>query len=155
MLFQFGNAMFRSNTVFGTAAGRNGQIAAFSVTRWSVETEGQGRGYVLASLRRLELVACHPFCDETHGHSVDLISGDTETWRQLTQTLTETLHELQSGRSEVYNPRHLFSRLSGRMPQFGGGDQHDAHELLRHLLEAVREEDQRRFKAVILEKLGG
>lgn len=40
------------------------------------------------------------------------------------------------------------------MPQFGGGDQHDSHELLRHLLEAVREEDQRRFKAVILEKLG-
>lgn len=146
--------MFRSNALFGTAAGRNGQIAAFSVTRWSVETEGQGRGYVFTALRRLELVACPLRFAIKHGNSVDLISGDTETWRQLTQTLTETLHELQSGRSEVYNPRHLFSRLTGRMPQFGGGDQHDAHELLRHLLEAVREEDQRRFKAIILEKLG-
>lgn len=40
------------------------------------------------------------------------------------------------------------------MPQFGGGDQHDSHELLRHLLEAVREEDLRRYKIVILQKLG-
>lgn len=48
----------------------------------------------------------------------------------------------------------LFSRLTARMPQFGGGDQHDSHELLRHLLEAVREEDLKRYKTVILQKLG-
>lgn len=82
--------------------------------------------------------------DKDEVMSLPPLEGDTETWRQLTQTLTETLHELQSGRSEVYNPRHLFSRLTGRMPQFGGGDQHDAHELLRHLLEAVREEGDRK-----------
>lgn len=40
------------------------------------------------------------------------------------------------------------------MPQFGGGHQQDAHELLRHLLEAVREEDLRRYQTVILDKLG-
>lgn len=40
------------------------------------------------------------------------------------------------------------------MPQFGGGHQQDAHELLRHLLEAVREEDLRRYQVVILDKLG-
>lgn len=48
----------------------------------------------------------------------------------------------------------LLSRLTQRMPQFGGGDQQDAHELLRHLLEAVREEDLRRYQTVILDKLG-
>ncbi|KAL3274687.1 hypothetical protein HHI36_016065 [Cryptolaemus montrouzieri] len=40
------------------------------------------------------------------------------------------------------------------MPQFGGGQQHDSHELLRHLLEAVREEDIKRYQALILEKKG-
>ncbi|XP_019765732.1 ubiquitin carboxyl-terminal hydrolase 45 isoform X1 [Dendroctonus ponderosae] len=82
------------------------------------------------------------------------LEGETEKWRPLPQTLTETLRELQSGRSDVFIPKSLLQKLIFRMPQFGGGDQHDSHELLRHLLEAVREEDQRRFKAVILEKLG-
>ncbi|KAL1494080.1 hypothetical protein ABEB36_009734 [Hypothenemus hampei] len=82
------------------------------------------------------------------------LDGESEIWRPLMQTLAQTLHELQSGRPEVYNPRLLLQKLISRMPQFGGGDQHDSHELLRHLLEAVHEEDQRRFKAVILEKLG-
>lgn len=54
----------------------------------------------------------------------------------------------------MYVPRVLLSRLTQRMPQFGGGHQQDAHELLRHLLEAVREEDLRRYQAVILDKLG-
>lgn len=82
------------------------------------------------------------------------IAGVLEKWRPLTATLAQTLAELQSGRAEVYNPRMLHSRLVSKMPQFGGGDQHDSHELLRHLLEAVREEDLRRYKSVILEKLG-
>lgn len=77
-----------------------------------------------------------------------------EKWKLLPEALATTLRELQSGRSEVYNPRMLLSRLTARMPQFGGGDQHDSHELLRHLLEAVREEDLKRYKTVILQKLG-
>lgn len=83
-----------------------------------------------------------------------LLLGALEKWKPLPETLATTLRELQSGRSEVYNPRMLFSKLINRMPQFGGGDQHDSHELLRHLLEAVREEDLKRYKTVILQKLG-
>ncbi|CAH2005134.1 unnamed protein product [Acanthoscelides obtectus] len=88
--------------------------------------------------------------------TVDLppLEGTLEKWKPLTGALAQTLKELQSGRAEVYNPRLLFSKLRTKMPQFGGGDQHDSHELLRHLLEAVREEDLRRYKTVILEKLG-
>ncbi|XP_066258268.1 ubiquitin carboxyl-terminal hydrolase 16/45 [Euwallacea similis] len=85
---------------------------------------------------------------------VPSLEGETETWKPLTQALAETLHELQSGRAEVYNPRHLLQKLTWKLPQFGGGEQHDSHELLRHLLAAVQEEDQKRFKAVILGKLG-
>lgn len=77
-----------------------------------------------------------------------------EEWRPLTKILAETLKELQSERHEVYTPRLLLSKLTQRLPQFGGGDQHDSHELLRHLLEAVREEDLRRYQVVILDKLG-
>ncbi|KAI5636574.1 ubiquitin carboxyl-terminal hydrolase domain-containing protein [Phthorimaea operculella] len=54
----------------------------------------------------------------------------------------------------VYTPRKLLSALVNKLPQFGGGDQHDAHELLRHLLEAVRSEDLRRYQSVILSSLG-
>ncbi|XP_018327988.1 ubiquitin carboxyl-terminal hydrolase 16, partial [Agrilus planipennis] len=88
-------------------------------------------------------------------NTIDLgpLDGHLEEWRPLTRVLAETLEELQSGRPEVYNPRFLFSKLTQRMPQFAGGHQHDAHELLRHLLEAVREEDLRRYQTVILEKM--
>lgn len=85
---------------------------------------------------------------------LEQLEGTLDKWRYLTSTLADTLRELQSGRAEVYNPRMLLSRLTDRMPQFGGGDQHDSHELLRHLLEAVREEDLKRYQQVILSQLG-
>ncbi|KAG5871052.1 hypothetical protein JTB14_037467 [Gonioctena quinquepunctata] len=86
--------------------------------------------------------------------ALEPLEGTLEKWRPLTASLAETLRELRCGRSEVYTPRILLSRLIGKMPQFGGGDQHDSHELLRHLLEAVREEDLRRYRSIILQKLG-
>lgn len=83
---------------------------------------------------------------------VDAFQGELKEWGPLAQVLTLTLEELQSGRSEVYNPRSLLNQLTLKHPQFGRGDQQDAHELLRHLLEAVREEDLRRYQEVILIK---
>lgn len=85
---------------------------------------------------------------------LEKLSGALEKWRPLTCTLAETISEIQNGRTESYMPRMLLSKLVNRMPQFGGGDQHDSHELLRHLLEAVREEDLKRYQAVILDRLG-
>lgn len=85
---------------------------------------------------------------------VDPFKGELKEWGPLAQILTITLEELQSGRAEVYNPRGLLDQLSTKHPQFGRGDQQDAHELLRHLLEAVREEDLRRYQEVILIKNG-
>ncbi|KAG6462873.1 hypothetical protein O3G_MSEX013510 [Manduca sexta] len=90
------------------------------------------------------------------GKEVDLppITGQLGEWGTLTRTLAETLEELQAGEGGVYTPRKLLSSLVNKLPQFGGGDQHDAHELLRHLLEAVRSEDLRRYQSVILNSLG-
>ncbi|KAF5270650.1 hypothetical protein FQA39_LY01388 [Lamprigera yunnana] len=82
------------------------------------------------------------------------LDGTLEEWGPLTRILAQTLKEFQNGQADVMNPHMLFSRLTHRMPQFAGGHQHDSHELLRHLLEAVREEDLRRYQAVILEKMG-
>lgn len=85
---------------------------------------------------------------------LEQLDGTLDKWRPLTSSLADALQELQSDRAEVHNPRLLLSRLVSHIPQFGGGDQHDSHELLRHLLEAVREEDLKRYQQVILSKLG-
>ncbi|CAK1586684.1 unnamed protein product [Parnassius mnemosyne] len=94
--------------------------------------------------------------DGDDGKEVELpaITGQLGEWGALTRTLSETLAELQAGEGGVYTPRKLLSALVNKLPQFGGGDQHDAHELLRHLLEAVRSEDLRRYQSVILSSLG-
>ncbi|XP_077284168.1 ubiquitin specific protease 16/45 isoform X2 [Arctopsyche grandis] len=83
------------------------------------------------------------------------ISGELSKWGELTETLADTLQELQtSGKHDVFSPSRLFKKFETKVPQFAGGDQHDSHELLRHLLEAVRSEDLLRYKVVILQKLG-
>lgn len=81
------------------------------------------------------------------------ILGELNCWGTLTAELTGTLEQLQ-GAGGVFTPRSLLQQLTNKWPQFAGGDQHDAHELLRHLLESVRCEDLRRYQSVILKTLG-
>ncbi|XP_072944709.1 ubiquitin carboxyl-terminal hydrolase 16/45 isoform X2 [Epargyreus clarus] len=97
-----------------------------------------------------------PEQNDEEAKEVDLppITGQLGEWGTLTRTLAETLAELQAGEGGVYTPRKLLSALVNKLPQFGGGDQHDSHELLRHMLEAVRSEDLRRYQSVILQSLG-
>lgn len=73
------------------------------------------------------------------GESIELpsIGGKLCSRSALTVELADTLEELQKS-GGVYNPRGLFQSLTTKCPQFSGGDQHDSHELLRHLLESVR-----------------
>lgn len=74
-----------------------------------------------------------------NGEVIDLppINGKLSAWCPLTQALHETLTELQKS-GGTHNPIKLFNLLIKSRPQFSGGDQHDSHELLRHLLESVR-----------------
>ncbi|XP_055390274.1 ubiquitin carboxyl-terminal hydrolase 45 [Condylostylus longicornis] len=81
------------------------------------------------------------------------IEGVLSEWGELTSSLADALEQLQSGGS-VFNPSKLFNKLTTKCPQFRGGDQHDSHELLRHLLERVRSEDLKRYQKVILNELG-
>lgn len=71
------------------------------------------------------------------------ICGELNEWGNLTKSLAETLTELQSS-GGVFSPRNLLGQLTNKWPQFAGAEQHDSHELLRHLLESVRNEDLRR-----------
>ncbi|XP_017963062.1 ubiquitin carboxyl-terminal hydrolase 45 [Drosophila navojoa] len=82
-----------------------------------------------------------------------MIKGTLSSWGNLTSALANALEELQSGGS-VFTPSKLFDKLCAKCPQFTGGDQHDAHELLRQLLESVRSEDLKRYQRVILQNLG-
>ncbi|KAG4068319.1 hypothetical protein HA402_007839 [Bradysia odoriphaga] len=89
------------------------------------------------------------------GESISLpsIGGKLGPRSALTTELADTLDELQKA-GGVFNPRQLFHSLTTKCPQFSGGDQHDSHELLRHLLESVRTDDLKRYQRVILEVIG-
>lgn len=85
---------------------------------------------------------------------VPKIKGQLKEWGLFTQTLADALEELQTKSGGVFTPRPVLKQFTSKWPQFAGGDQHDSHEALRHLLESVRSEDLRRFQGVILEELG-
>lgn len=92
---------------------------------------------------------------ELKNETVELspIKGELGDAGAFTKALHITLDELQRS-GGVFTPRELLSQFTLKWPQFAGGDQHDSHEALRHLLESVRTEDLRRFQSVILRELG-
>lgn len=72
------------------------------------------------------------------------IEGTLDGWGSVTSILHKTLTDMQSSNgSDVYTPSQLLKAIASRLHQFSGGDQHDSHELLSHLLELVRNEDLR------------
>lgn len=48
---------------------------------------------------------------------------------------------MQNSDGQVYRPSELLGALRKKTMQCTDGGQHDSHELLRHLLECVRNED--------------
>lgn len=93
--------------------------------------------------------------DLNDDESIELnpIKGELGDAGVFTKALHNTLDQLQHS-GGVFTPRELLSQFTSKWPQFAGGDQHDSHEALRHLLESVRTEDLRRFQTVILRELG-
>ena len=59
-----------------------------------------------------------------------------------------------SGKNIPVNPGQLFGLVCKRSPQFRGMEQQDAHELLRHLMDALRTEEVKRQKTAILKYFG-
>lgn len=80
--------------------------------------------------------------------------GDCFPLVQSLQSLLKQMNsDSQSKKSEVLNPGTLFEQICKKSPQFRGFQQQDSHELLRHLLDGVRNEEIRRQKRGILKAL--
>lgn len=74
----------------------------------------------------------------------------------LTNELLSLLLEMRNPEvhADTLRPQKLLKNVQDAFPQFRGNEQHDAHELLRHLLEGVRSDDLKRFQRVILVQNG-
>lgn len=62
----------------------------------------------------------------------------------------EQMNEHCSTKAAVINPSHLFGEISKKCPQFRHFQQQDSHELLRQLLDGIRQEEIKRQKKAIL-----
>jgi len=68
---------------------------------------------------------------------------DLDKWGKVTEALAITLRQLTQNSGNPYNPIALLNHLREKFRQFKGYNQHDAHELLRQLLDSVKMEDTR------------
>merc|ERR1712096_49097 len=58
------------------------------------------------------------------------------------------------GKSMVISPGHLFGQVVKQSPKFRGMQQQDSHELLRYLMDGLRNEEAKRQKTAILKYFG-
>merc|ERR1719450_1852273 len=58
------------------------------------------------------------------------------------------------GKTGVFSPSQLFAQVVKQAPKFRGLQQQDSHELLRYLMDGLRNEEQRRQKSAILKHFG-
>lgn len=64
-----------------------------------------------------------------------------EKWSSLTENLYTTLQEITNERESTFTPSALLDSLRKKCKMFIGYSQHDSHELLRHLMDSVRDDD--------------
>ncbi|XP_026296412.1 ubiquitin carboxyl-terminal hydrolase 45 isoform X3 [Apis mellifera] len=97
----------------------------------------------------------HKFSNNSEEVDLPPIEGTLEGWGSFTSILCKTLTEMQNtdGR-QSYRPSELLNSFKKKTMQCMDGGQHDSHELLRHLLEIVRNEDLRRYQSIILKEVG-
>lgn len=71
------------------------------------------------------------------------VDGELGDSGGLSNELLSTLTEMRSPsiHADTLRPQKLLKQVQDSFPQFRGHEQHDAHELLRHLLEGVRTDD--------------
>ncbi|XP_076297664.1 ubiquitin specific protease 16/45 isoform X3 [Lasioglossum baleicum] len=97
----------------------------------------------------------HKVADSSEEVHLPPIEGTLESWGNFTSVLHSTLVEMQnSDGQKCYRPSELLNSFKKKTMQCMDGGQHDSHELLRHLLELVRNEDVRRYQLVILKQIG-
>ncbi|XP_054002598.1 ubiquitin carboxyl-terminal hydrolase 45 isoform X1 [Hylaeus anthracinus] len=97
----------------------------------------------------------HKLANSSEEVELPPIEGTLEGWGNFTSVLYETLVEMQnSDGRQSYRPSELLNSFKKKTIQCMDGGQHDSHELLRHLLELVRNEDLRRYQSIILKEVG-
>ncbi|XP_003241597.1 ubiquitin carboxyl-terminal hydrolase 16 isoform X1 [Acyrthosiphon pisum] len=82
------------------------------------------------------------------------ITVHQEKWSSLTENLYTTLQEITNERESTFTPSALLDSLRKKCKMFIGYSQHDSHELLRHLLDSVRDDDLKRYKKTIVHHYG-
>ncbi|XP_060813170.1 ubiquitin carboxyl-terminal hydrolase 16/45 isoform X1 [Bombus pascuorum] len=97
----------------------------------------------------------HKFANNSEEVDLPPIEGILEGWGSFTSILCKTLTEMQNtDERQSYRPSELLNSFKKKTTQCMDGGQHDSHELLRHLLEIVRNEDLRRYQSIILKEVG-
>ncbi|XP_057341443.1 ubiquitin carboxyl-terminal hydrolase 45 isoform X2 [Microplitis mediator] len=93
--------------------------------------------------------------NEVSAHTLPPIESTLDSCSNFTATFHKTLTDMQnSNGNETYKPSILFNALKKKTTNCTDGNQHDSHELLRHLLELIRNEDLQRYQSVILKQIG-
>jgi len=83
----------------------------------------------------------------------EVVEGTLDPCEGTNVSLRSTLEALSCG-GATFSPKQLLELLRKKYTLFWGYEQHDAHELLRHLLELVRSEDLKRYRLILLKKMG-
>nr|XP_045592831.1 ubiquitin carboxyl-terminal hydrolase 16-like isoform X3 [Procambarus clarkii] len=86
--------------------------------------------------------------DDLELKPLDLILREGGALTLATAAFLKDMHSI--GKNPSLNPGHLFGQICKKSTQFQGYEQQDAHELLRCLLEAIRNEEILRAKRAIL-----
>ncbi|CAI6357829.1 unnamed protein product [Macrosiphum euphorbiae] len=82
------------------------------------------------------------------------ITVHQEKWSSLTENLYTTLQEITNERDSTFTPSALLESLRKKCKMFIGYSQHDSHELLRHLLDSVRDDDLQRYQRTLIHHYG-
>lgn len=64
-----------------------------------------------------------------------------QRWSNLTKNLYTTLQEINNECESAFTPNVLLDSLRKKCNMFIGNDQEDAHELLRQLMDSIRDHD--------------
>ncbi|KZC11572.1 Ubiquitin carboxyl-terminal hydrolase 45 [Dufourea novaeangliae] len=97
----------------------------------------------------------YKFANNSEEDELPPIEGSLDSWGNFTSVLHKTLVEMQNSNGhQSYRPSELLNSFKKKTMQCMDGGQHDSHELLRHLLELVRNEDLRRYQSIILKEVG-
>ncbi|KAG7169017.1 Ubiquitin carboxyl-terminal hydrolase 16-like, partial [Homarus americanus] len=119
----------------GSVTVAKGSLSSFDDNSKAAKNQRNVQASVLASLPKVK-------------KPLDLILPEGGGLTLATAAFLKDMHSI--GKNPTLNPGHLFGQICKKSTQFQGYEQQDAHELLRCLLEAIRNEEILRAKRAIL-----